>query len=54
MEFNEKKIIPKRKFKIINFNLANEEKYEFKKEEDSINKEDLWKRPLHNDAYVLD
>ena len=48
MEFNEKKIIPKRKFKIINFNLASEEKYEFKKEED------LWKRPLHNDAYVLD
>ena len=54
MEFNEKKLIPKRKFKIVNTNLVSKEKYGFKKEEDRINKDDLWKRPLHNDAYVLD
>ena len=54
MEFNEKKLIPKKKFKIVNTNLISKEKYGFKKEEDRINKDDLWKRPLHKDAYVLD
>ena len=44
MEFNEKKLIPKRKFKIVNINLISKEKYRFKKEEDRINKDDLWYR----------
>ena len=44
MEFNEKKLIPKRKFKIVNINLIIKEKYRFKKEEDRINKDDLWYR----------
>jgi hypothetical protein len=54
MEFNEKKLIPKKKFKIVNPNLVTNENYGFKKEEDRINKNDLWKRPLHKDAYKLD
>ena len=54
MEFNEKKLIPKKKFKIVNQNLVTNENYGFKKEEDRINKNDLWKRPLHKDAYKLD
>ena len=44
MEFNEKKLIPKRKFKIVNINLISKEKYRFKKEENRINKDDLWYR----------
>lgn len=56
MEFNEKKIIPnKKKFKILDGdNLVKKDKYNYKESELFNCRDDMWKRPMHNDAYKID